>query len=101
MRNEVSPDRIKLDMKSNKQFKQSHAIRSKMLKLLKKCLYTSKPKIHLTIDILRIGHKFKYCCRSTPAKPADRLSLQERKFPDPLQTKKNFTSTKLYVSFIN
>ena len=44
---------------------------------------------------------FLCCCRSTSAKLADRLSLQERTFPDPLQTETDFTNTKLYVLFIN
>ena len=40
-------------------------------------------------------------CLSTSAKPADRLSLQERTFPDPPETEIDFTNTKLYVLFVN
>ena len=40
-------------------------------------------------------------CRSTSAKPADRLCLQKRTFPNLLQTKMNFKNTKLYVLFMN
>ena len=40
-------------------------------------------------------------CRSTSAKSADRLSLQERTFPEPIQTDVDFTNTKLYALFIN
>ena len=34
-------------------------------------------------------------CRSKSAKPAERSSLQEKTFPDPLQTKIYLTNTKL------
>ena len=40
-------------------------------------------------------------CRSTSAKPADRLSLHERTFPDPLQTETFFTNIEMYVLSIN
>ena len=39
-------------------------------------------------------------CRSTSAMPADRLSLQERTFPDTLQTTLNLKNTELFVLFI-
>ena len=40
-------------------------------------------------------------CRSTSAKPVDRLSLQKRTFPHPLQTKIKVTNKKLYLVIIN
>ena len=40
-------------------------------------------------------------CRSTFANPVDRLSVQERTFPNPLENEIVFINTKLYVLFIN
>ena len=40
-------------------------------------------------------------CRSASAKPADRISLQQRTSPDPPETEIDFTNTKLYVLFLN